>query len=579
VVLRPGVLVLVLAVAAAAQESRRVRVEKSGDRTLRIDDSKAKFLIEVRDGLETDPDFGSPPESRPPRFHGIHPTFAAARKASRWMIPSVAEIDAVSSELDDRILATLALALQQGVPGQFIGRDKLLDRLEARSCEANPEGEACAFLGAARDLGRAESRPRKVTPAVQAVKDAFLLKATPPLGFYSASPELGAIFQQARFLQQPLPASSPVMQVVRRALDEDRSLADEYRLLNALSATITSWFAIPDVLNPTGNDHEVAIFPASRSPDGDFIQAVWGARSVPADVAMLRQITEAFADGRVNLLPLDRAGWYDHRLYGLEPLVRYEVASERRKLKRGPGYEVVCQETFVGLLTRRREAHVKDLPPPKAGSGMPRDVIFVQPAFRVEPQPTLYRRTADAYAWIRQRLAEVAGRRIFDRALSGSPAPGFDARTLGEALAAGEALYRSLAALSWSDLGLGPEPSGAGSRPAAGPPELDPRVIVPIAYDVEKKKFRCAALIGVRVIEGHVSYQTAPAVSVTTAAGAPARLKPGELSIDFFQPIALAIPVVEEVWLTTPLTREAFRKLCDEHRTHDKIRGALSKLP
>src|SRR5262249_16477742 len=114
--------------------------------------------------------------------------------------------------------------------------------------------------------------------------------------------------------------------------------------------------------------------------------------------------------------------------------------------------------------------------------------------------------------------------------------------------------------------------------PAAGlEGAFDPRVMVPFSFDPQKQLFGCAGIIGIRVAYGDIRYDKPPAVTVTTD-GKP--VSAGSVNLAFVpQEFALAIAVVEEVWLRTPVTREQFRKLCDENRTHEKIRAALAKLP
>jgi hypothetical protein len=406
--------------------------------------------------------------------------------------------------------------------------------------------------------------------------DSFRATALPSLGIYAESPDLDRIFQQAKFLQRPLQFPSALVHDHRRTLEEDKAAAAEYRFLNELSAAITSWLAVPHLIEEPGSATEVAVFPASRSPEGDFVRAGANNRAGGgSDVALLREMAAAIREGKLSLKPEKRAGWYDRRLWALEPLIKEQGTLEEPKLSRGPEYVRACEDTFVGLLTRRRETHVKQLEMTPESRPVARKPILVWPVFRIEPQPTVYRRTSESYAWLKRRLGELGGPKLLDQPAAAGGPGAVAARTVGELLTAGERIYRHLERVSLADLGLGPELAGAESRASdlfAG--AYDPRVVVPFAFDVAQKRYRCAAIVGVRVVEGQISYAKTPQVTVRTLDGK--RVDPRAEPVTFeSQPILLAVPVVEEALLARPLTRAELRKLCDENQTHAKIREAL----
>jgi hypothetical protein len=233
-----GLLVfLVLAASVLAQEFRPGRVTNVDGYRVQVDEAKATFEIETEE--DVDPKVKELGAKFVPTFR-IHPTFAAARRESSFVIPSVAEIDALICEIDDRLIASLELLMDRGLPGQFIGRAAVLRKLEAAVCGGG--GPACAFLAAAQEIGGAELGNRPERAEIDAFKSSFkaTAAATPSIGIYSSSPELDRLFQQAKFLQQRFDANGSLMAALRQALVADAALGREYRVLNDLPAVITS---------------------------------------------------------------------------------------------------------------------------------------------------------------------------------------------------------------------------------------------------------------------------------------------------------------------------------------------------
>src|SRR5262245_50130305 len=122
--IRAAILVALASVCCLpAQETRPARYADVDGARVRIDDAGAVFEIEL---FRAD---GEPSEKHPDKLFvwRVYPTFAAAHadlidEHLAFQTPSVFELDAVSSELDDAVIAAFELAMDRGVPGVLVGR-------------------------------------------------------------------------------------------------------------------------------------------------------------------------------------------------------------------------------------------------------------------------------------------------------------------------------------------------------------------------------------------------------------------------------------------------------------------------
>jgi len=152
-----------------------------------------------------------------------------------------------------------------------------------------------------------------------------------------------------------------------------------------------------------------------------------------------------------------------------------------------------------------------------------------------------------------------------------------------------EALFRGAAAAAWRELGVVPEREVKGwsgdsaqaarrfatwRRRIARDPDVaeDARAMVPFSYDPLLKQTRVLAFLGwVRRADAQFSFYYRP--RVTTA---PLRF-PGVRVVPQFVPrrCTLVEPVIVETYVSRLLDRDAFRSLCDRHRTREAIVRAL----
>jgi hypothetical protein len=573
-------------------------VEQQNVRVI-VDDRPSAFRISARDWTVW---WTKEAEQEPVR---VFPTLGALPGRSEWdphLIPSVAILASTSKRFDDGLVATLDLLAQRGWKGSM-GKAALLasvDEVLAKRVGAPSDGseEALARVRAARSLGGlTDDVPATLRPRIAQLVADFDARPdlSKPVGFYTWSPALSRLFRQDRFLQSACEPGSPEgawLVDAANAVGSDSKLADAYRSLITLSATLTNELdarSLLDVLkSPKGS---AAFMPASRSHEADLLRKLYGQRPIPDGHAISDDLVAAIRRGHVVLTPRPGSGWYDWQTWALEPLVRAEAAGESKKVERDAGYARHCEDVFKALLTQRRETHAKQLSGPVCGSP---PTIRVVPEITLEPQVTVYGRTADAYRFLREALERVVGRDVLATEQLTGPG-GQDGETILGGLQRMEQHYRALAALACHEIGGDPSLVGEGvtekaalelaakaraglrSGPSAESLAYDPRVMVPIGYDVGRNEVRCWAVVGFASRHLVVKYEKAPAVSMADASGAPTNGSQVEFQLD-----QTVVRVPYEVWvecsLKAPLTRDELRSLCDRCTTLAQIKAALGAV-
>ena len=234
------------------------------------------------------------------------------------------------------------------------------------------------------------------------------------------------------------------------------------------------------------------------------------------------------------------------------------------------------------MLTQKWDTHVKQLTGPYIGAAMA--TVHVTPKLTIEPQVALFRRTADSYAFLREELEKLIGRDVLEAERLYSRDGAQDETILG-ALIGMERRFRGLAALAASEIGAAcalvgvAEPEAlrlaAEARaelagwPSAEDLSHDPRVMVPIGYDVERREVRCWAVVGLSSRDLVTHYEKPPAI-VSPRSGVQMVLDRGVARVPY------------EVWiecsLKEPLDREELRALCDRCGTLTEIKTALGAV-
>jgi hypothetical protein len=248
-------------------------------------------------------------------------------------------------------------------------------------------------------------------------------------------------------------------------------------------------------------------------------------------------------------------------------------------------------EAFAALLTKRRETHSRELDAPTSmAPAPPRELEDVRPRLRIEPCPSYYVRTARSYAFLANFLAATLGEETL-KSIHGLRQGGEQKEDLATELAAQRDRFYGLYQISCEDIGHKPDlkegevadveacykAAEEWLAKLADEPDLaeDTRVAVPIYVDSFKGSLRLWVTLGVRLTKLDARFASPP------------RIKPAEGEGDWqvvegwkLQTASHLIAVDEfaevEVPTLSPPNREELRKLCDEHKTKEKIVQALS---
>jgi hypothetical protein len=490
-----------------------------------------------------------------------------------------------AKQFDDGLLAAAELATQRGA-GRFPGKAALLRTL-AEALIAGPadEAPAAALVLAACELGgHCPPAPPLLRGLSQVVVEDFLRDEfrSKPLGFYSLSAELEALFRQDRLLQGPLEPG--LASGLARALGRDPGGWAGYDACINLAARLTGPPALPGLHGP---GEPRAFFPPSRSHEVELFESLYGDRPIPEGFDLMGELIRRVRSGEIDLRPSENSGWYDRLAWSLEPLIAPERTPEGARLDLGSRYRLHLEALFRGGLALAREAHVKQL---KGGYGGgragPREPpVYVSPELTVEPFPTLYARRAEGCRFVRSVLEGSFGA----DALQGLRRPfagGKGEASLAEELGWMERLFEGAAAMARRELGLSPAPGAGHAEVVAawrtglpGDPDVggDARMMVPVFRDVGRKKTKVWALLGWRLLEVVVAYKAPPSVLEVVPEGgarpaAGGRPPPVEFSSATYR---LATPEVAEVYVEQLLDREEFRRHCDRHRTRAAILANL----
>jgi hypothetical protein len=583
--------------AAIAQAPFGVRTEVQEGHHVRIDERPAVFRVEVPAEIR----LGDAPGTRPA---ACYPSLAALAQAEGSLFPSIAVLEARAKRFDDRVYASVERLLARGQEGRLRARAQVLRDLlgllpetgDPATIEARAHLLAALSLLCAPEEDRGAAGPRAAALVRKFLDDPLRSK---PIGFYAAAEDLVRIFQGDRFLQAPVGPGQEGdwLRVLARVVASAPALRADYERWLRVAATLTNPQVHGSLVDAArGTDRACSVLPASRSREGELFKRLYGRAPIPEDRDLMDDLIAAVRQGRVDLAPDPDSGWYDHQGFALEPLIRPEAAIERAKALRDPGYAQLCEEVFKAVLTKRRETHVKQLEAPMVGAAMPparvRPGFTIRPRLRCEPQLTYLRRTADAYAFLRRGLIEVLGEEILRQApLHGSPVGGAPSILAG--LLAQEHHFRRIAAQLAQDLGApaawlgeGVEEAHASQLAASLDPHLDawagdlqedPRVLVPVAYDLQQERLRCWAIVGLAARPAWISYAKPPALEVRDATGR--SLEAGEYDVlEGVQHVLLPYEVWIECSVKSPLSREEFRALCDRHGSAAAIKRALEAL-
>ena len=275
---------------------------------------------------------------------------------------------------------------------------------------------------------------------------------------------------------------------------------------------------------------------------------------------------------------------------------------EAAQLEVGNRYRKHLENLFRGFLALARETHVKQGGVGGYGGGRMEPPLCIAPNLTVEPLVSLYERRADCYRFVRSVLEESFGPSALDglhRLIQEGPVD----CPLSDELTMMETLFDGAAATARRELGMvAVAGDGAAGRFADWKSNLasdqdvrrDCRMMVPVFYDVLRKKTKVWALLGWRRESMRVSYSKRPVVlavererasdsrparpSVPRTIFNPERQQEhaGPPSVEFVgESCEFAVPVMAEVYVERLLDRDEFRRHCGLYRTRSSILSNL----
>ncbi len=553
----------------------------------------------------------------------LYPDFGAALAAfpQADLVPSMEVVNAELKAFNDGLYAAIELGVEDGSDGSLIDKRAVLRELEKElllrsqngtSTEQPLAAQAAAQVGAALQLGGGGTAAEPGAAALIASFDQDPL-ASRPIGFYTSTPALSAIFRQDRFLQSPASVRPPfpVFASAAVALASSASLAARYQKVLDLYAGLTNPFfdrslAELATLTPSAtvlDDASLestfvakfprsvpggcalathAFLPASDSPENRLYRSLGCA---PA-TNFLDQVVDAVRTGKLDLTPTASSGFYDRQLYALATLLVTDAAPEKDHLLLTRRYKQKLVDTFKAILIESRETHAKQL---AIGAGQnisappPPPVDFI-PSFEVEPFPTFYLRSARAYAFLAPLLRSLVGADFLATAHRVEVDGTRGTSALDQELHQKTALLYGLALLSGRTLGMKDLPTNeelaaypdalevatsflAGWKSSADV-RLDPRVIVPVS--ITDGMVHYWAVIGAKAVQVDASYVPGYEPQVESSCPFTGKWVARRPVLFSLESLDVMRPVT-----SAPLTRAELRALCDEKKTKDAIRAAL----
>ena len=512
-----------------------------------------------------------------------------------------------AKQFDDGLYAAVELAAQKGT-GNVPSKAQLLADWSA-ALEANPGTRGLSILLAAQQVGGL--KPTIPAPQRQMVGELVQEfesdeRRSKPLGSYTWSPELSAIFRQDRMLQTPMPGRDQC-QPLAHALRGDQALRNAYAAHLQIAYKLTnppiggsSSDLVPLVVeNPSEDISAVQdwhILPPSISHETALFLRHFGDKmEVPDDFNLMQTLIDEIRKGGIDLRPRPISGWYDYQTWALEPLLLPEKAAESSHLQFNDEYRKLLEELFKGTLALTRETHVKQLafPAPSAAAleQERKPELYISPDLVVEPLPTYYARRAQSYAFVETVLLDLFGedglaqmhRQTIDGPVKQSLADELREMRLlfyGAHVAASRQIGRPEEAVDLSSED-GPEGDAEAfmtwAAATAEDPDLarDSRMMVPVFNDPMKGRVKVWCMLGWQQQRAWASYVEKPKVAAVDESGAAVELDKTFDVIYSSQALPLASPIFAEVWVTKLLNRDEFRRHCDTYVTPEVILANL----
>lgn len=549
------------------------------------------------------------------------------------LVPSFQMIDHRSKVFADDLYAAVELFMQDHAEAPGGGKARflaeLLKQLSLSSGKPDVIHQAMAHTAAATVLGGGEAGqlPGPARNLAEQLRGEF--EASPlnskVVSFYEKSERLTEIFRQDRFLQSPL--APDVAIGLARVLNARPELKEVYLAVLALNSRMSNppaRFSLADVCERTdlfhdspalladlaGSDkgkafavfpdgHQIQFWPRSLTKENVLFSKLFGGNFTLPKENLMNVLINHIRAGKLDLKPTADSGWYDYQTYALETLLLPERAEEAPKLCLSEGYKRQQIEAFKSVMTKNRELHAKLIRECMSlGAGGEAKPLRISPDLRVEPTPTCYLRTAQAYDFVWKQLRNTLGAKAGGHII-------VEQQPMDRAVAKIIELLTGMYLFSCEDIGMLPM-GGAGFVDRFGaqqPRELaarfltdagtnecysvDTRYVIPIMQEGLGKKARHWMTCGVKLVKIKSEYLRPPKVAVVnTRTGQSGAFEAdaggasvGEIFVPVeFVPAEFYMPVdafAEADSSKTPLAREEFRRLCDGCRTVDDVKRAM----
>jgi hypothetical protein len=318
---------------------------------------------------------------------------------------------------------------------------------------------------------------------------------------------------------------------------------------------------------PTLRQGGRSFFPPSISHETELMKRLYGDRPIPDGFSLATELVRQIRNRSIALEPKATSGWYDYQTWALEPFAALERMPEGARLEVNERYREQLADVFKAALALTRETHVKQLEILMCGAsprgGSTERVIPIAPKLTVEPVKTYYERRAAGYEFVRAVL-ESAG------LLSSMVTPAFGhhaQQPIAEALTEMIAVFRDAGSVAAFELGMAPGSQTAAANLHRWVDESvsgreDIRMMVPVFYDIGRRKMKVWAVLGWTTRQLTVSFAKPPVV---------VEIENGRrVQFTSAHPL-LAYPVCVEAYVSRLLDRNEFRAHCDKYKTEAKI--------
>ncbi len=459
---------------------------------------------------------------------------------------SAGVLAAKAKQFDDGLLAAVELAAERGV-GRLPSRRllvrnlarRLISEVAASRTPSSGQLNAASFMAAGAQLGGVavpflpRVRARMRTLVRRFVAQPMRSKV---LGFYTWNIQLQRIFRRDRFLQREL--TLPQARHIARQLSRNPALSKAYERQLKLDSVVTNPGERPDLRGvarlsrrktPPTSRKRPAVFPVARKVIPEILKELYPNSVPPPSFDLAQEIVRRLRKGKLSFKPRRDSGWYVHKLYALQALVRPEKTPEARHLNLSGSYRAELIALFRSLLLTTRETHGKT----GGGFGLggypsnPPQVLGVD--LSQDPLATYYLRRARSYRFIHQALKGLVGAGALGKIHRLTPKGPVKA-SLAQELRIMTGLFVGAYLLTCDQLGMTPAAStklGTGRGPAhdralfkrwassvKNDPEVgrDIRMMLPLYYDPVRRRYKVWVLLGVAVKDLWVWYHRRPRV-------------------------------------------------------------------